>query len=67
MAYRFLKHTFRNVEISKDLLHRLINSMDTDDNGRISLEELAVALKLLWRQAMGKIKAPKKPKVKTLD
>ena len=67
MAYTFLKRAFRNVEVSKDLLHRLINSMDYDDNGRISLSEVAVALKVLWKQATGKPVKPKKSKIKTLD
>ena len=64
MAYRFIRRTFRNVEVSKDLIVRLIDSMDTDQNGRLSLEEIAVALKLLWCQAMGKVKQPKPPKSK---
>ena len=69
MAYRILKRMFRNVEVSKDLIVRVIDSLDADNNGRISLDEVAVALKLLWCQAMGKVKKPKAPKtkVKTLD
>ena len=69
MAYRILRRMFKNVEVSKDLIIRLIDSLDTDDNGRISLDEVAVALKLLWCQAMGKVKKPKAPKtkVRTLD
>ena len=67
MAYRLIKYLFRNVDVSKDLLHKLINSMDLDDNGRISLEEVAIALKVLWKQANGKMDKPKKSKVKTLD
>ena len=69
MAYRILKRMFRNVQVSKDLIVRVIDSLDTDNNGRISLDEVAVALKLLWCQAMGKVKQPKAPKtkVKTLD
>ena len=61
---RILRYMFRNVEVSKDILYRLIDSMDADGNGRISLAEVVVALKLLWRSAMGKVK---KPKVRTLD
>ena len=49
MAYRFLKYIFRNVAVSKDLLRRLIDSMDYDEDGRISLAEVAVALKVLLR------------------
>ena len=67
MAYTFLRRSFRNVAVSKDLLRRLIDSMDYDQDGRISLEEVAVALKILWKKANGKIDKPKKAKVKTLD
>ena len=67
MAYTFLRRSFRNVAVSKDLLRRLIDSMDYDQDGRISLEEVAVALKILWKRANGKIDKPKKAKVKTLD
>ena len=67
MAYTFLKHAFRNVAVSKDLLRRLIDSMDADEDGRISLQEVAVALKVLWKKANGKIDKPKKVRVKTLD
>ena len=67
MAYTFLKRSFRNVAVSKDLLRRLIDAMDADEDGRISLEEVAVALKVLWKRANGKIDKPKKAKVKTLD
>lgn len=64
MAYRMLRRAFRNVEVSKDLIIRLIDSMDADGNGRLSLEEIVIALKLLWNQAMGKVKRPKEPKTK---
>ena len=67
MAYAFLKRTFRNVAVSRDLLKRLIDSMDYDEDGRISLAEVAVALKVLWKKANGKVEKPKKVKVKTLD
>ena len=67
MAYTLLKRTFRNVAVSRDLLKRLIDSMDYDEDGRISLEEVAVALKVLWKKANGKLDKPKKVKVKTLD
>ena len=67
MAYTFLKRTFRNVAVSRDLLKRLIDSMDYDEDGRISLAEVAVALKVLWKKANGKLDKPKKVKVKTLD
>lgn len=64
MAYRLIKHLFRNVEVSKEIIYKLIDAMDADDNGRISLQEVAVALKMLWKKAQGKVKPAK---VKTLD
>lgn len=64
MAYRVLKYIFRKVDVSKDILVKLIDSMDADGNGRISLSEAAIAMKMLWKQAMGKVKAPKR---KVLD
>ena len=67
MAYTFLKRTFRNVDVSRDQLKRLIDSMDYDEDGRISLAEVAIALKVLWKKANGKVERPKKVKVKTLD
>lgn len=67
MAYTILKRMFRNVAVSRDLLKRLIDSIDYDEDGRISLAEVAVALKILWKKANGKIEKPKKVKVKTLD
>lgn len=67
MAYRLIKHLFRNVEVSKEIIYKLIDAMDADANGRISLQEVAVALKMLWQKANGKMDKPKKSKVKTLD
>ena len=64
MAYYFLRRMFRNVSVSKEILHKLIDGIDTDGNGRISLSELVVAVKMLWKKAMGKVKAPK---TKVLD
>ena len=64
MAYRLIKHLFRNVEVSKEIIFKLIDAMDADENGRISLQEVAVALKMLWKKAQGKVKPAK---VKTLD
>ena len=64
MKYRFLRHLFRNVSVSKEILHKLIDRIDADQDGRLSLSEVVVALKMLWKKAMGKVKAPK---TKVLD
>ena len=64
MGYYFLRRMFRNVSVSREILHKLIDGIDTDNDGRISLSELAVAIKMLWKKAMGKVKAPK---TKVLD
>ena len=59
MAYKIIRYLFRNVSVSKEIMHKLIDGIDADGNGRISLAEVAVAIKLLWKKAMGKVKAPK--------
>lgn len=59
MGYYFIRRAFRNVSVSKEILHRLIDSMDADQDGRLSLSEVVVAMKMLWKKAMGKVKAPK--------
>ncbi len=64
MTYPFIRRAFRNVSVSKEILHKLIDSMDADDDGRLTLSEVVVALKMLWKKAMGKVKAPK---TKVLD
>lgn len=64
MNYYFIRRAFRNVSVSKEILHKLIDSIDTDEDGRLSLSEVVVALKMLWKKAMGKVKAPK---TKVLD
>ena len=64
MGYYFLRRMFRNVSVSREILHKLIDGIDTDNDGRISLAEVAVAIKLLWKKAMGKVKTPK---TKVLD
>jgi len=64
MAYNLIKFIFRKVDVSKDILVKLIEGMDADGNGRISLSEAAIAMKMMWKQAMGKVKAPKR---KVLD
>ena len=64
--YRFVRFLYRNVAVSKDVLHKLIEGMDTNDDGRITLSEFAIALKMIWKKALGKEKV-KRPKIKYLD
>ena len=66
MKYRLIHYLYRHVAVSKDLMHKVIDSMDADDDGRITLAEIAVVLKVLWKKALGKEKV-KAPKVKYLD
>ncbi len=66
MGYRFLKWTYRNVAVKKDTLVRLIDKLDSNEDGRVSLGEVAAALKELWKAAMGKV-PKKKSKVRTVD
>ena len=63
---RILRYMYRNVAVKKQTLIKIIDAIDTDGDGRISLGELAAALKMLWRSAMGKIK-PAKKKIRTVD
>lgn len=66
MAYRFLRHAYRNVAVKKDTLIRLIDKLDTNEDGRVSLGEIAVALKELWKVAMGRT-SRKAKKQRTVD
>lgn len=66
MAYRFLRFAYRNVAVKKDTLIRLIDKLDANDDGRVSLGEIAVALKELWKVAMGKV-SRKQKKLRTAD
>lgn len=63
---RILRFMYRNVAVKKQTLFKIIEAVDADEDGRISLGELAAALKMLWRSAMGKIK-PAKKKIRTVD
>ncbi len=66
MAYRFLRFAYRNVAVKKDTLIRLIDKLDANEDGRVSLGEIAVALKELWKVAMGKV-SRKQKKLRTAD
>lgn len=63
---RIIRYLYRNVAVKKQTVIKILDAVDADEDGRISLGELAAALKMLWRTAMGKIKTPKK-KVRTVD
>ena len=68
MADRFIRYMYRNVSVKADTLKRLIDEIDADDDGRLTLGEVAAAFKELWRQAMGKAKTPRKVrKIRTVD
>lgn len=67
MSDRLIRHAYRNVAVRAETLKRLIDSIDADQDGRLTLGEVAAAFKELWRQAMGKGKKPKKSKIRTVD
>lgn len=69
MAYRVVRYLFRNVAVRKDTLIRLLDALDANDDGRLSMSEVAAALKELWAVAMGKRtkESKKKSKVRTAD
>ena len=64
--YRVIRYLYRHVAVSKDLMVKMIESMDADGDGRITLSEVAMGLKILWKKALGKEKV-KRPKMKYLD
>lgn len=65
MGNFWVKWLYRNVAVNKDLILACIEELDADKDGRITLGEVACALKFLWRKAKGKLKQSKK--IKTLD
>lgn len=65
--YKLIRYLYRNVAVKKETLIKLIEKLDADKDGRVTLGEVAKALKILWCSAMGKVKAPKPPKIKTVD
>ena len=66
MGYRLVRYLYRNVAVRKDTVDKLLDQLDTNDDGRVSLGEVAAALKELWKAAMGKT-SKKKSKVRTVD
>lgn len=68
MADRIIRYMYRNVSVKADTLKRLIDEIDADEDGRLTLGEVAAAFKELWRQAMGRAKTPRKVrKIRTVD
>lgn len=67
MAYRIIRWLYRNVAVKKDTLKKLIDSLDANEDGRVSLGEVAAAFKELWCAAMGKKGKKKQSKVRTAD
>lgn len=66
MGYRIVRYLYRNVAVRKDTVVRLLDQLDTNDDGRLSLGEIAAALKALWKTAMGKTERKAK-KLRTAD
>lgn len=57
---RLLRHAFRNVSVKRETICKLLDRIDANEDGRISLAEVVAALKALWRAAMGKEKRSKR-------
>lgn len=66
MGYRLVRYLYRNVAVRKDTVVKLLDQLDTNDDGRLSLGEIAAALKALWKTAMGKTERKAK-KLRTAD
>ena len=66
MGYRLVRYLYRNVAVRKDTVVKLLDQLDTNDDGRLSLGEIAAALKALWKTAMGKTERKTK-KLRTAD
>ena len=64
--YRMIRYLYRHVAVSKDLMLKMIDAIDADGDGRITLSEVAMGLKILWKKALGKEKV-KRSKMKYLD
>lgn len=66
MGYRLVRYLYRNVAVRKDTIVKLLDQLDTNEDGRLSLDEIAAALKALWKTAMGKTERKAK-KLRTAD
>lgn len=59
--------SYKKVAVSKEILHAFIDNLDSNGDGLISLEEVDDMVSYLYKKAMGKIKEPSTPKIRTLE
>lgn len=50
MFKTFIRILFRRVEVPVEWVHEVIDILDNDRSGFISLSELAVTLRTMWRK-----------------
>ena len=50
MFKTLIRILFRRVEVPVEWVHEVIDILDSDRSGRISLSELAVTLRTMWRK-----------------
>lgn len=50
MFKTLIRILFRRVEVPVDWVHEVIDILDSDRSGQISLSELAVTLRTMWRK-----------------
>lgn len=50
MIKTFIRIMFRKVEVPVEWVHEVIDILDSDGSGQISLSELAVTLRNMWRK-----------------
>lgn len=50
MFKTLIRILFRKVEVPVDWVHEVIDILDSDRSGQISLSELAVTLRAMWRK-----------------
>lgn len=50
MFKTFIRILFRRVEVPVEWVHEVIDILDSDRSGFISLSELAVTLRTMWRK-----------------
>lgn len=50
MFKTLIRILFRRVEVPVEWVHEVIDILDSDRSGQISLSELAVTLRTMWRK-----------------